>query len=80
MTECAVCGREASRLYVCCECGRLVCDLCHHHTADGSILSFALVFYAQASESQMRKETETVGCHWGLSSRRIVFKFHQLCC
>lgn len=28
MTECAVCGGEASRLCACCECGRLVCDLC----------------------------------------------------
>jgi len=34
MTECAVCGREASRLYVCCECGRLVCDLCYVEAVD----------------------------------------------
>jgi hypothetical protein len=28
MAEYAVCGGEAGRLYACCECGRLVCDLC----------------------------------------------------
>jgi hypothetical protein len=34
MAACAVCGREASRLYVCSECGRLVCDSCFVEVVD----------------------------------------------
>jgi hypothetical protein len=34
MAVCVVCGGEASRLYVCCECGRLVCDLCYVEAVD----------------------------------------------
>lgn len=34
MTECAVRGREASRLSVCSGCGRLVCDLCYVEAVD----------------------------------------------
>ena len=34
MTECAVCGRGSSRLYACCECGMLVCDLCYVEAVD----------------------------------------------
>jgi len=34
MAECGVCGREASRLYACCECGGLVCDLCPVEAVD----------------------------------------------
>jgi len=34
MAECAVCGREASWLYACSECGRLVCGLCYVEAVD----------------------------------------------